>query len=284
VAVEKTRIQKEATETRALLRLNTLKAEFISTVSHELRSPLTPIVGFSELLSATTIDADRVRDMGAEILRHAQRMQRLVDDLLDVSHMEAGRFRLDMVDVDLGQLLERTVTEIARQSDHHEVAYHSVGALPVIRGDPLRLRQVIDNLLTNAIKYSPEGGQIDVTAFQRGTEVVVAVRDQGIGLPPDKLGRLFEKFYRVDNALAHRVRGSGLGLAIVKHIIDAHGGRVWVESELGRGSTFTFSLPLTAAPQSQARAIGEAGGIVERNGEMEREEGPSHAEAYIAGG
>src|SRR6185437_5101625 len=170
VAVEKTRLQREATETRALHRLNMLKAEFVSTVSHELRSPLTPIVGFSELLSATAVDSGRVRDMGAEILRHAQRMQRLVDDLLDVSHMEAGHFRLDMVDVDLNALLERTVAETARQTDRHRVVYHPSATLPVVRGDPLRLRQVLDNLLTNAIKYSPDGGRIDVVTCQGDSE------------------------------------------------------------------------------------------------------------------
>jgi len=284
VAVEKTRLQREATETRALHRLNMLKAEFVSTVSHELRSPLTPIVGFSELLSATAVDSGRVRDMGAEILRHAQRMQRLVDDLLDVSHMEAGHFRLDMVDVDLNALLERTVAETARQTDRHRVVYHPSATLPVVRGDPLRLRQVLDNLLTNAIKYSPDGGRIDVVTCQGDSEVTIAVRDDGIGLPPDKIGRLFEKFYRVDNALAHRVRGSGLGLAIVKHIVDAHGGRVWVESELGRGSTFTFSLPLPMPIPVPIQEIEETGATVGVNGDVQREEGPSDAEAYIAGG
>ena len=285
VALEKARVQKEATETRALHRLNTLKAEFISTVSHELRSPLTPIVGFSELLSATDVDASGVREMAAEIHRHAQRMQRLVDDLLDISHMEAGHFRLEMVDVDLGLLLERTVLELARQTDRHQILYHAPETLPLVRGDPLRLRQVLDNLLTNAIKYSPNGGRIDVRARWCDSEVVISVADHGIGLPPDKIGRLFEKFYRVDNALAHRVRGSGLGLAIVKHIVDAHGGRIWVESQLRRGSTFTFTLPV--ATRARSEDLHEEDGVrtVETvNAQVRRvEEEASSAEAYLAG-
>lgn len=285
VAVEKTRVQKEATEARALHRLNTLKAEFISTVSHELRSPLTPIVGFSELLSVTALDSERVRDMGAEILRHAQRMQRLVDDLLDVSHMEAGGFRLEMVEVDLDALLGRGVEEMARQADQHRLVYHPSDTLPLIRADPLRLRQVLDNLLTNAIKYSPNGGRIDVAARWCDSEVTVAVSDQGIGLPPDKIGRLFEKFYRVDNALAHRVRGSGLGLAIVKHIVDAHGGRIWVESDLGRGSTFTFSLPVSTPDREMTvRSVDGVNSAGPPNGQVYREEGQSSAKAYLAGG
>ena len=280
VALEKARLQKEATETRALHRLNTLKTEFISTVSHELRSPLTPIVGFSELLAATVIEPERVRDLADEIHRHAQRMQRLVDDLLDVSHMEAGQFQLAMTDMDLEPLLDRTVHEFARQAQQHQILYQPPETLPLVRGDPLRVRQVLDNLLTNAIKYSPDGGRIEVAACWRDDEVIVSVADQGIGLPPDKMGRLFEKFYRVDNTLAHRVRGSGLGLSIVKHIVDAHGGRVWVESELGLGSTFTFTLPVsTVAQPAPAHAV--SGLTI---GQLHQEEEASNEEAYLTGG
>ncbi len=272
VALEKARVQKEATEARALHRLNTLKAEFISTVSHELRSPLTPIVGFSELLSAIEPNPATVREIAGEIHRHAQRMQRLVDDLLDISHMEAGHFRLEMVEVDLEPLIEHAVQDISRQTERHQILYHTTEKLPRVRGDPLRLRQVLDNLLTNAIKYSPAGGRVDVIARQCDSEVAVSVIDQGIGLPRDKIGRLFEKFYRVDNTLAHRVRGSGLGLAIVKHIVDAHGGRIWVESELGRGSTFTFTLPLWApAPPDDTRRANDTLSLDVANGHVRAE-------------
>ena len=285
VALEKTRLQKEATETRAMHRLNMLKAEFISSVSHELRSPLTPIVGFSELLSATTVEPDAVRDMAGEIHRHAQRMQRLVDDLLDVSHMEAGRFRIEMTEVDLDRLLDHTVREFSRQLDRHQIVYRAETYLPLVHADPVRLRQVLDNLLTNAVKYSPNGGRIDVVARQCDSEVTVAVTDQGIGLPPEKIGRLFEKFYRVDNALAHRVRGSGLGLAIVKHIVDAHGGRILVESEPGRGSTFSFTVPVSATAQSGTVPVENGTSAMDTtNGQVRLGEGRSGAEAYSTGG
>lgn len=282
VAVEKAQLQREAAETRALNRLNVLKAEFISTVSHELRSPLTPIVGFAELLASTPIDSSVVRDMAREIHQHAQRMQRLVDDLLDVSHIEAGRFRIELVELDLGPLVEQVVREFVRQSDLHQIVYHPSPSLPRVRGDPERLRQVLDNLLTNAVKYSPDGGRIDVIVRWCDSEVTISVADQGIGLPPDKIGRLFERFYRVDNALAHRVRGSGLGLAIVKHIVDAHGGRIWVESELGRGSTFTVALPIPTEPPPGKAASSAAG--AGREPKLHREEERSSAEAYSTGG
>lgn len=284
VAVQRARLQKEATETRAMQRLNLLKTEFISSVSHELRSPLTPIVGFSELLSTSDIGPGDVREMASEIHSHAQRMQRLVDDLLDVSRMESGGFRIEVVDLDLVQLLERAVSEFALDIEHHRLVFHRPGVLSLVRGDPLRLRQVIDNLLANAVKYSPDGGRIDVTARECDSEVMVAVSDHGIGLAPDKLGRLFEKFYRVDNALAHRVRGSGLGLSIVKHIIDAHGGRIWVDSVLGRGSTFTFALPVSPLAReitAHPRELPPSEVPVAR--EDEPEEDRTSAQAHITG-
>jgi signal transduction histidine kinase len=244
VAIDKARLQKEAAEMRALHQLNVLKAEFVSTVSHELRSPLTPILGFAELLLIGPSEPDGVREMAGEIYREAQHMQKLVDDLLDVSRMEAGRFRIDIGDVDLGALLEREVRQFDRQSARHRVVLSCPTTLPNVEGDAVRLRQVIDNLLSNAIKYSPDGGRVNVVAMADDHEVTVSVSDQGIGLEPEKLDRLFEKFYRLENKLAHRVRGSGLGLAIAKHIVETHAGRIWATSELGRGSTFAFSVPI----------------------------------------
>ncbi|MBX6771596.1 MAG: GAF domain-containing protein [Chloroflexi bacterium] len=283
VAIEKARLQKEAAETRALHHLNILKAEFVSTVSHELRSPLTPIMGFAELLTMIDTNTETVREMAGEILRQAQHMQRLVDDLLDVSHMEAGRLRLELIEIDLDPLLRRTVREFSRQSDRHQIIYHRLSPLPRVRGDAVRLRQVLDNLLTNAIKYSPDGGRIDVRAWCTEQEIAISVADQGIGLPPDKIGRLFEKFYRVDNALAHRVRGSGLGLAIVKHIVDAHGGRIWVESEPGQGSTFTFTVPILPPDERQPSLLTSTGGAGRGMDATQAGEERSHAEAYSAG-
>ena len=283
VAIEKARLQKEAAETRALHHLNILKAEFVSTVSHELRSPLTPIMGFAELLTMIDTNTETVREMAGEILRQAQHMQRLVDDLLDVSHMEAGRLRLELIEIDLDPLLRRTVREFSRQSDRHQIIYHRLSPLPRVRGDAVRLRQVLDNLLTNAIKYSPDGGRIDVRAWCTEQEIAISVADQGIGLPPDKIGRLFEKFYRVDNALAHRVRGSGLGLAIVKHLVDAHGGRIWVESEPGRGSTFTFTVPILPPDERQPSLRTSTDGAERGMDATHPGEERSHAEAYSAG-
>jgi two-component system phosphate regulon sensor histidine kinase PhoR len=182
--------------------------------------------------------------MAGEIHREAQHMQKLVDDLLDVSRMEAGRFQIQMAEVDLQGLIEREAREFDRQASLHEVRFDCPAPLPTIDGDAVRLRQVVVNLLSNAIKYSPEGGPVDLRATADEREVTVSVQDRGIGLDASQLERLFEKFYRVDNRLTHRVRGSGLGLAIAKHIVEAHGGRIWANSEVGRGSTFTFALPI----------------------------------------
>lgn len=254
VALEKARVEKVAAETRALHHLNVLKTEFISTVSHELRSPLTPILGFAELLALNPFDSSTAQDMAQEIYRQAQHMQRLVDDLLDASNMESGRFRIQRVDVNIGQLVGQTIRECAHKSAEHWFVQQIPADLPIIQGDPARLRQVLDNLLTNAIKYSPEGGEVSIIVSASPDELNVSVCDHGIGLATEKLGRLFEKFYRVDNQLTHRVRGSGLGLAIAKHIVEAHGGRIWAESELGRGSTFSFTLPI---PMGSPRVDGE---------------------------
>ena len=256
IALEKARIERVAAEVQAMHQLNVLKAEFISTVSHELRSPLTPILGFAELLASNAFDAESVQEMAGEMYHQAQRMHRLVDDLLDVSRMEAGRFRLDLAEIDVQPLLMTMVRDYGQRSELHHVIGEVPTTLPTVYGDGERIRQVLDNLLSNAIKYSPEGGEIRLDARVDGEQVLVSVSDHGIGLPRERLSRLFEKFYRVDSQLTHRVRGSGLGLAIAKYIVDAHGGRIWVESELGKGSTFSFTLPIftdaTAGPAEPA--------------------------------
>ncbi|HLH73901.1 MAG TPA: ATP-binding protein [Chloroflexota bacterium] len=284
IALEKARIERVAAEVQAIHQLNVLKAEFISTVSHELRSPLTPILGFAELLATNVFDTTSVQEMAGEVYRQAQRMHRLVDDLLDVSRMEAGRFRLDLAEIDLQPLLTSMVRDYDQKSEAHHVIGLVPDELPTVHGDAERIRQVLDNLLSNAIKYSPRGGPIVLAARVDGEYLLVSVSDRGIGLPRDKLGRLFEKFYRVDSQLTHRVRGSGLGLAIAKYIVDAHGGRIWVESELGKGSTFYFTLPIFAAtpvklngPDQESGEFGEGGAPVKSEG------GEIGAEADLVG-
>ena len=255
VALEHTRLRRQAAEIEAIEQLNRLKSEFISAVSHELRSPLTPIVAYAELLTVRTFPPDMIQQMAAEIHRQTLHLQRLVDDLLDISRMEAGGLHLEVQPLRLDEVI-RQVIQSYTTSPQHQFAVRLPPALPMVSADPVRVRQVLLNLVSNAVKYSPQGGRITVTARERGTWVEVSVADQGIGIPPDKLERVFEKFYRVDGEEIRKIRGTGLGLAICKHIISLHGGRIWAESAgPGRGSTFIFTLPVLAAAPDERQLM-----------------------------
>lgn len=253
VAIHKAQLHREAAEARAIRQLDVLKTQFISTVSHELRTPLTPIVGYSEILTMDDYEPRQVREMASEINRAANHMQMLVDDLLDLSRIESGRLRLQPVEIQLDDLLRTAARDFESTSDRHEVRLDVPTSMPVILADKGRVRQVVDNLLSNAIKYSPDGGTVTVSVSLHEGEVRVAVSDQGPGIPTEKQSRLFEAFYRVESELTRKVHGTGLGLAISRHLVELHGGRIWVESQVGRGSTFTFTLPVTPPT-----ALGEA--------------------------
>lgn len=256
VAVNSARLRKEAAEAQALRHLNLLKTQFISTVSHELRSPLTPIVGYSEMLSMGGFADSDVQEMAGEINRSAIHLQRLVEDILDLSRIESGQLKLAMADVDLVDVVSQAVRDFANASPIHQVRALVEGPLPPLAADPIRVKQVLHNLIGNAVKYSPEGGQILVAASVLEGEVRVSVSDEGPGIPPDKIARLFEMFYRVDSELTKKVRGTGIGLAICKSIVEGHGGRIWVESAVGKGSTFSFSLPLATPSDAPSSVVG----------------------------
>jgi signal transduction histidine kinase len=228
----------------ALEELSRFKDEFVWQVNHELRGPLAPIIGYAELLAEQPVPSEQVSRYAGMIHEGAGRLQRLVEDLLDLSRLESGRYRLERRPLSLGALLDRSVQELGHLSTRHTIVLEGLPDLPSIDADPDRLAQVITNLVTNAVRYSPDGGQIRVRAEVRDGAVVTSVADQGIGIPADRLGRIFEKFYRVDNRVTRAVGGTGLGLAICRELIQAHGGDVWVESTAGVGSTFSFSLPL----------------------------------------
>jgi signal transduction histidine kinase len=256
VAIHNAQLQKESAEARAMHQLDLLKTQFISTVSHELRSPLTPIVGYSEILTMDGYGPDEIKDMAGEINRAAVHMQLLVDDLLDLSRIEAGRLRLQPQETQLDELLRDAVRGLVSVSSKHQIRVEVPEHLPVILADRVRVRQVIDNLVSNAIKYSPDGGAVTLLATAHEGTVRVSVSDQGPGIATDKQSRLFEAFYRVEGELTRRIRGTGLGLAICRHLVELHGGRIWVESQVGRGSTFTFTLPV-APPEGSADNVVE---------------------------
>jgi len=212
----------------------------------ELRTPLTLIHGFAELLVLRDMPVERQRSSAVEILDASRRLARLIDDLLSVSRMESGRLVLDPRPLDLASVVERILSPFRAMAAKHTLRTKLPGSLPVVWGDPDKVEQILTNLVGNAIKYSPGGGEVLVTVDQDGDTVQVSVRDQGIGMSPRDMGQLFEKFYRVDREEVRRTGGTGLGLYITKRLVEMHGGRLWAESWPGVGSVFRFTLPTTS--------------------------------------
>jgi signal transduction histidine kinase len=251
------RLDAEFDRAEEMTEANRLKSEFVSVLSHELRSPLTYVYGFSELLSSREVGTDQVKHVAQNIHREASLMLRLVEDLLDISRMEMGRYHIEPQPVRLLKEVNQLVPQVQSQTEKHRLVVQGEVDL-VVEADPVRLRQVLQNLLNNAVRYSPNGGDVTVTLSYDDQDLRddgsprlarIEVRDQGVGIPEKELGRVFEKFHRVDGELKQKVRGSGLGLAISAAIVDGHGGRIWVESEVGMGSAFKFTLPLLQADE-----------------------------------
>ncbi len=228
-------------------RLERVRRDFVANVSHELRTPLTAIQGFAETLLAGALDDRENRVRFLEIIRdHARRLARLTDDLLKLSRIEAEQMELEMRSVGvaelIGECLETTRLRAEQKQQTLEADYPA--GLPPVRGDRGGLSEVLQNLLDNAVQYTPPGGRIRVSARAEATEVILTVSDNGIGIPQVDQSRIFERFYRVDAARSRELGGTGLGLAIARHIVEAHGGRIWVESTVGKGSDFHFSIPV----------------------------------------
>jgi two-component system phosphate regulon sensor histidine kinase PhoR len=245
-AVEEGEVQGVLAVIRDLTRLRhleTVRSDFVANVSHELRTPLTSIKGFVEtLLDGGLRDTDAARRFLNIISQEADRLNRLIHDLLDLSKMESGRTELHLTRLFLAPLVEEIrQTMDARLAERNIGISVELGSTPVW-ADEDRIREVLVNLIDNAIKYTTEGGLIRVSEIGRGDRQEFIICDNGIGIPKESLGRIFERFYRVDKARSREMGGTGLGLSIVKHIIDRHGGRVWVESEWGKGSCFHFTL------------------------------------------
>ncbi len=230
-----------------LRRLERVRRDFVANVSHEFKTPLTAIRGFAEtLLGGALEDADH-RARFVEIIReHAERLTRLTDDLLRLSKMEAGQFALEFKPVEATELLTSCMdtARFSAEQKKLQIELNCPDKMPPVRGDAGRLRDVIQNLLDNAVQYTPPGGRIVVSATAKNGDVVFDVTDNGIGIPQADLERIFERFYRVDDARSREAGGTGLGLAISKHIVEAHSGKIWVESTIGEGSSFHFSIPI----------------------------------------
>ncbi len=220
---------------------------FISTISHELKTPVALIKGHAATLRRDDVEfpPEFVREYSGVIEEESDRLTELIENLLTASRIQADRnLKLNKDDVMLEALAKRVIERFSTQTQKHRFVLRFAPGLSPVPGDEVRLRQVLDNLVSNAIKYSPEGGTVEIGAHDDGTQVVAYVRDEGVGLSSADQSRIFERFYRVDGALSRKTQGTGLGLYLSRAIIEAHGGRMWVESAPGNGSTFYFSLPL----------------------------------------
>ncbi|MBN2304210.1 MAG: GAF domain-containing protein [Anaerolineae bacterium] len=222
-----------------------LKSTFISVISHELKTPVALIKGYADTLNRDDAhwDAATIRNGLSVIEEEADRLTELIENLLAASKLQAEGMRLALTDIHLPTIVQQAIERLPTRTDRHTITTEFPPDCPVITGDETRLRQVIDNLLSNAVKYSPGGGDILVRGRYDANSVTISVSDQGPGLPPDQLERVFERFYRVEGALTKTTQGTGLGLYLAHAVITAHGGRIWAVNNLGGGATFSFTLP-----------------------------------------
>jgi two-component system, OmpR family, phosphate regulon sensor histidine kinase PhoR len=225
--------------------LEKLRQDFVANVSHELRTPLSLIKGFTEtLLNGAKDDASVASSFLQKIDKHADRLLFLIEDLLTISRLESGQAGLNLQEVPLDELTAKVLEDVQSQASGRKVRLQNdIPPGTKVWGDSDRLQQVLSNLVDNAVKYGPAQGVVRVGQHDNGNgKIEVFVQDDGPGIPAESQSRLFERFYRVDRARARETGGTGLGLAIVKHIVQAHGGEVWVKSAPGHGSTFTFTI------------------------------------------
>jgi signal transduction histidine kinase len=254
-----------------LQQLDQLKSQFLSMASHELKTPLTAISGFLQLAlrrarrrlaQGYPEEAEWLRDQKAHVEQlemvngQTFRLARLVDELLDVSRIESGKLELRFAEVDVSALVAEVAKRMQLTTTEHPIKVHRADSA-IVTADPDYIEQVLNNLIGNAIKYSPKGGDVDVSVRREGDQVIVSVQDRGVGVPKEELDDIFTLFYRSREPSAHKASGMGLGLYISREIVRRHNGRIWAESTPGKGSTFHFSLPRVPAQSAEAHG-GEA--------------------------
>ena len=229
-----------------LRRLEKVRKDFVANVSHELRTPVSSIKGYSEtLLEGAMEDKENSRDFLKIILSDANRLAVLINDLLELSRIESGKMMLDLTPCRIDTVLKPVINGMKKQAENKSVRIINEvpDTLPAVLADEDKIAQILLNLIDNAIKYNRPGGSVRISAEEEKESVKITVSDTGIGIPEEDLGRIFERFYRVDKARSRDMGGTGLGLSIVKHIVQTHGGRIAVDSEPGKGSSFSFFLP-----------------------------------------
>jgi signal transduction histidine kinase len=261
LCVKNAHLSQERQAAQVIEEANRLKSELISTLAHEMRTPLTSIKGYSTalLMEEATFSPETQQEFLQIIDEECDVLRDLIHDLLESSIIDAGLLRLEPQPVMLPRLAKGLTDDIANHSPKHRFLVDFPSRFPIVDADPQRIAQVLRNLLDNAVKYSPQGGLVVVRGEVREDEVVISVADQGVGIAPEHLNRLFEKFFRVESGLGRHVVGSGLGLPIAQTIVESHGGRIWAESQLEQGTTLYFTLPLKGLSQElAAQTEGEA--------------------------
>jgi signal transduction histidine kinase len=248
IAIENARLFREIEEKSRQLEITSQhKSEFLANMSHELRTPLNAIIGFSEVLYERMFGEinEKQSEYIRDILESGQHLLSLINDILDLSKIEAGRMELELSEFDLPSIIENTLTLVRERAGRRGITLERTidERLRSIRADERKVKQVLLNLLSNALKFTPEGGKIDVQATVNDGVAEISVIDTGVGIAPKDQETVFEEFRQVGTT-SKKVEGTGLGLAISRKFVELHGGKIWVRSEVGKGSTFAFTLPL----------------------------------------
>jgi K+-sensing histidine kinase KdpD len=245
LAIDRVRMETEADAIRDAHQVDRLRSEVMATLSHELRTPLAAIKGYSTalLLEEVSWSDDKQREFLHLIDDECENLQRMIADILDSSMIDVGQLVIEPQPIRLPRLAHELAEEVQRRTEAHHIVVDFPPDFPLIDADPYRIKQVVRNILDNAIKYSPQGGLVVIKGDVRANDVVVSIADQGVGISPEDLIPLFEKYFRVKSPTGYHVPGTGLGLPVARGIVEAHHGRIWAESKVGQGTTLYFSLP-----------------------------------------
>ncbi len=266
-----------------LMEMTKRKLDFLAKVSHELKTPLTSVIAYSEQLQNTNLPEEIRSEFINVVHDQSHKLYQLIEDLLDLSKAENEQSRLNLSWSDIATVLEEAIGTVQARAAEKEITLklQPPDDLPKCYMDPFRVQQVVWNLLTNGVKYTNDGGEVTLSAQRRGEEVVVSVADNGIGIKPESIDKIFELFHQTHDALALQEGGAGLGLDIARHYLQLHGGDIWVESVFGEGSTFSFSLPIQGpkgqgAPTKESLALPD---VEPEKGDAEAQEKGAEAES-----
>jgi signal transduction histidine kinase len=236
-------LREKEEELRLARKMQAIKDEFIGMVSHEIRTPLTILIGSLGVAMSEGITPEDARDLLQDAMDSAESLNQILDNLIELSRYQSDRLSLKKEPVDIENTIHNLIAKKRISTSTHQLILEFTENLPRVPADRVRVELILMNLLSNAIKYSPEGSEIRLSAKPEDEEMVIRVSDRGVGIPVDKLGSIFQVFERLENS-ARPTKGLGLGLVVCKRLVEAHGGKIWAESEVGKGSTFIFTLPL----------------------------------------